>query len=437
MKALQLRLRRRWEKALFVAAIAAPSFAFVAYAGRLAIARYLANTGTVENVLRACSLDAPNPEYQLRLALLYQWVKADVLAARAAADRAVELGPHRSVMWTERARSCFAAGDLSCADRSYETAVRLAPNVPRYRVEAFNYYLVTGREAKALAHVKYLLTVRRDFASMVFDSWMRAGGSLSRLWAEAVDQTSGTDIRLAYIGFLSSIGNVDQALEYWPSVLMTKQPIEYDSIRPFLDHLLQIKRYNDAFSIWQDLLHRRDIADRSLNNLVYNGDFAQPPLNSGFDWHFARTPFVDIGVDEMSCFSAAQCVRVDFTVPTNEAYEPIYELVRVEPSTDYTLEAVVRSNDITSTSGIELRVRDEHCPDCILAKSVDLKGSTAWHNVTVRFVTAPATQFVRLSLYRERSRAYPVDIAGQFWIGSVRLSPTRLTDHVTERPSEP
>jgi hypothetical protein len=121
---------------------------------------------------------------------------------------------------------------------------------------------------------------------------------------------------------------------------------------------------------------------------------------------------------------------VDFEVKRNDDNEPVYQAVPVVPNGQYRLEAFVRSESITSDSGPRLRVRDPTCSECLDASSEPTIGTTRWHAVPLNFSTGPKTRLVQVSVWRPRSRAFPTEISGEFWLDAVSLTPAGPANEV-------
>jgi hypothetical protein len=66
-------------------------------------------------------------------------------------------------------------------------------------------------------------------------------------------------------------------------------------------------------------------------------------------------------------------------------------------------------------------VTDPDCPTCLDAVTDTTVGSTPWHNVTLSFTAGPKTQAVRVSVWRSRSRVFPMEISGTFWVDAVSV----------------
>src|SRR5208283_5403688 len=102
-----------------------------------------------------------------------------------------------------------------------------------------------------------------------------------------------------------------------------------------------------------------------------------------------------------------------------------YQIIPVAPNQAYALAAYVRSSDITSDSGPRLRVTDPACPRCLDASTDTTLASTPWRQVTLRFTAGAQTQAVRVSVWRARSRSFPMEISGSFWLDSVSVRAER------------
>ena len=114
-------------------------------------------------------------------------------------------------------------------------------------------------------------------------------------------------------------------------------------------------------------------------------------------------------------------MRLDFTVGQNDEYEAVYQIVPVAPDEAYLLTAYTRSESIASDSGPRLRVLDLACPACLNVSSETTVGTTPWHAVSLMFSTGPHAQVVRVSVWRPRSRSFPTEITGTFWLDAVSL----------------
>jgi hypothetical protein len=236
-----------------------------------------------------------------------------------------------------------------------------------------------------------------------------------------------SEVKVRYVDFLSDQGDNEAAHRIWRLVVVNPRQFPFSSAKPYLERLVGLDRIEEAASVWQDLermgIVRRPDGDEK-DNLIFNGDFEQFPLNAGLDWRWSdQLTYLALDFSAPGAYHGAHCLRLDFTVNRNDEYEPVYQIVPVLPNHAYMLQAYVRSEDITSDTGPSLRVSDtkqSSFPDAISETTV---GTTTWHPVRLSFSTGPQTQSVRLSIWRPRGRVFPTEISGTFWLDSVSLQP--------------
>jgi len=230
------------------------------------------------------------------------------------------------------------------------------------------------------------------------------------------------ELKAGYVDFLSDQGDNDAAYRIWRRVVADSPSFPFSTATPYLDRLIASSRIEEAVNVWQDLerLGIVEVANQK-DNLIFNGDFEQAPLKAGFDWRTGPATYLAVDFSAPGAYHGAHCLRVDFTVSRNDEFEPLYQIVPVLSRHDYTLEAFLRSQDITSDTGPCLRVSDTQpggFPDAVSETTV---GTTAWHPVRLSFSTGSKTQAVRVSLWRPRSRAFPTEISGTAWLDAVSL----------------
>lgn len=194
---------------------------------------------------------------------------------------------------------------------------------------------------------------------------------------------------------------------------------------PYLERLIGLGRIEEAVSVWQDLerigiVHRSEADEK--DNLIFNGGFEQFPLNAGFDWRWTgRLSYLAIDFSAPGAYRGVHCLRIDFAVSRNEEYEPVFQIVPALPNHTYRLGAYVRSEEITSDTGPQLRVSDVQQGSFRDALSETTVGTTPWHPVSLYFSTGRETKAVRLSVWRPRGRVFPTEISGSFWLDAVGL----------------
>jgi hypothetical protein len=296
--------------------------------------------------------------------------------------------------------------------------------VPLYHWEAAERGLRTQRLDEAVAQFRRLLEL--DPSSYTTGIWaaLRAVQSPDVIFQEMFADRTDSKLEMGYIDFLSAQGEDDAAYRIWKLAVANPRPFPFASASHYLERLIGLGRIEEAVSVWQDL-ERLGIVQRSKadekDNLIFNGDFEQFPLNVGFDWRVGRIAYLAVDFLAPGAYHGVHCLRIDFTVSRNDEYEPVVQIVPVLPNHTYRLGAYVRSEEITSDTGPHLRVCDIQQPGFPDALSETTVGTTPWHPVSLYFSAGPKTQAVRLSVWRPRGRVFPTEITGSFWLDAVTL----------------
>lgn len=373
------------------------------------------------------AFDPASPRAQYRLGKVYQDI--DPAESVRHLRRATELSPYSRLYWSELASTCESAGDMQCTDQATERLLTLCPMVPLYHWQAAQSYLQERRLDLSLTQFRRLLQLDPTYAWATWAS-LQTVAQPELIFQKGLAEGVDSEIRVGYVDFLSTQGDYDAAYRIWRLIVNNARPLPFSSAEAYLDRLIDLGRTEEAVHVWQDLerlgvVERPDVGEKDA--LIFNGDFERVPLNAGFDWRSNNVAYIRVNFSAFGAFHGTHCVRVDFTGPRNNEYEPVYQIVPVLPNHTYALTAYSRSEDITSESGPRLRVRDTKQPSFQDAITETTVGTTAWHPVRLLFSAGAETRSIRLSVWRPLGRVFPMDISGSFWLDAVSLKCTDCT----------
>lgn len=415
-------------RALLLAVVGLAGLALVPTSLRIGAASRLGDSGNITDLRRALAIDPADPELHRRLGI-YDTFLADppnTSEGLAHLRRATELAPLNAMYWANLGSACESTGDTACAQAAFDRLLVLNPMMPRYRWAVANFDLRTDRADEAMAQFRRLLEAgaARSYAERTFDICLRATGDAPAVFQSVLAGGKDPELKLDFVRYLSDHDQLDAAHQIWVKTVASSPPFAFSEASDYLAHLLSLGRYEDALGVWHDLERLgavERLPGRDPDNLVYNGGFEAQPINAGFDWHSAELPFLSFSFADPGAYQGSRCLRLDFSVKRNELYQPIYQFVAVEPGRAYRLEAYVRSENITSDTGPELRVFDPLHPENLDTSTETTIGTTRWHPVSVNFRPGPGTHFVMLAIRRERSRNFPTEISGTFWVDAISL----------------
>ena len=355
-RTFEVALQPRWRSVVFFLAVALGATFLGGEVIRRAFVAMLGESVEEGTLRRAVALDPANPELHHRLGM----VLCDTLGEASQTEgvkqlrRAIELNPYAARYWSDLASVCELAGDTACATEGVAQAVRLSPMTPQLHWVAANTFLRAGKRDAALAEFRRLLELDPSYGPATFHVCLGSLRGPELILQKVLPSGKDPRLRLAYLNFLSANESPDLAHQVWVETVQSGIPFPLPLATPYIEHLLELNRVEEAQGVWRDLEKLGVIpesAGKEEGNLIYNGDFEQTPLAVGFDWRDRVGPYVALDFSDEAAHTGRRCLRIDFTVSRNEEYLPVYQLVPVSPNQAYLLTAYVRSQDITSESG--------------------------------------------------------------------------------------
>jgi hypothetical protein len=419
-------LRPWWRVSLFLIPILAGSFWVAGQAIRVARVTYQVDTLSIPDLQKALQQDPGNPDLLHRLGWVYSYSPSDINLSEAVKylRQATEANPRRWDLWSDLGITCDFVGDTVCSDEAFQRAKLLNSMTPSLQWMLGNHYLLTDRQEMAFPCFRGLLDMDPDYLDATLRLCLRATKDPQAIYKGVVPQGKDATARFALLTILTSNGDYESAMRIWGQMIsgQDRSP-KVSTVKPFLDFLVDHNQIQDAATIWRDLQHAGVIppAPPPSANLLYNGSFDGPRLNTGFDWRTNDSPALIFDLSDASAYQGRKCLRIDFAVGQNADYDLVDQVVRIKANTQYQLTAYVRSDNLTSDSGPRLRVVEMGCGDCVDRTSEPTVGTTPWHSIDVKFTTRPQTQAVRVSFWRPQDQPYPSDITGTVWLDDVIL----------------
>lgn len=416
-------LRGRSRGMIFLLAILLPGVWLLLLAARVGLAATWGESLRLPTLRRAVALDRFNPELHFKLGTAYLWAEGgNPWAAAEELREATRLNRNAAEYWSALGKACYASGQQRCSDQAFERATRLNPSKPRFAWEAALHYAITRRPQAAWPHLRRLLRWQPERAPQAFDMLLRTGDDPEPVWRQLAS-AAGPEVSLSYLSFLVTHSRLAAAEKFWGELSSARSGLPLASASNYVEELLRRGHYRAAAQVWAYLQGAGVVGGSPAPSLVFNGGFERPPLPAGFDWHVQPQTYLTVDFADPGAHSGARALRLEFTVPDNADYEPVYQFIPVTPGRQYLLSAQVRSENITSDSGPRLRVADPQCAACLSLASAGTVGTQSWQVVELPFAAPAAAEVIRLSVWRPRSRSFPMSISGRFWLDDVDLRP--------------
>jgi hypothetical protein len=204
---------------------------------------------------------------------------------------------------------------------------------------------------------------------------------------------------------------------------------------PFFEELIREDRGDDARRAWREALAAAGLPhDEPPNqNLIWDGGFAQDFANGGLGWRWTPLLGISTEVDSDPAPNGSRAIRLDSNGGSNPGLDSPSEYVPVEPNRAYHFHGYMRTQGITTESGMRLSVTDPNHSGALNALTDNLTDSHPWTSVDADLTTGPATHFLLVRLFREPSRLFENKLEGTVWIADISLTPASARAGQTSR----
>jgi len=383
---------------------------------RIWVADYRVHSDRIDQMERGAALEPENASAWDRLGRARETdlVNPDPAGAVGDFQKAVARVPLSATYWMDLAGAYESIGNIP---RAREAFSRARAAYPASAVVAWSYG-------------NFLL--RRDDNAVQADPSL-AMPAVSQAWHKTQDADvllnqvlpATQDAYFQAIDFMAANGQPAGALVIWERLLTLGKPVELRRSFPLLEFLIQSDRAEEASRVWREALAAAGLPHNEPTNqsLISNGDFARDFLNGGLDWRWSFPFGASIGFDASPPSSGGRSLRLDFSGGANLDLAEPREFVPVEPSRNYHFHATLKTEGITTESGIFFSIGDPNHGAAVVSTE-NLTGSHSWMPVDVGYTTAPVTHFLLIQLRRSPSRLFENKLSGTAWIGDVSLTPS-------------
>ena len=188
----------------------------------------------------------------------------------------------------------------------------------------------------------------------------------------------------------------------------------------YIELLIGHGELNEGFEIWKEALREEGLKVPSDGNLITNGGFEQDKLlGGGFDWKIANVKGADVSFDSSVAFEGKRSLRIAFDGKENVNFCHVYQYVALRPETEYLLKTVVKSEKITTRSGVKIEIIG--IKPRLYSGSEPIMGSNEWKELSITFKTPAGSEGGLVRVRREETQKLDRFIAGTVWIDGFQL----------------
>lgn len=339
-------------------------------------------------------------------------------------EHAVKVDPRSASDWMNLAEAYEADGNIPGATAAYGRARQDYPISAEVSWKYGNFLLRQGQVSEGLKQVHRAVVTDYRLVPL----------ALSRVWNSDPDVhvilndvlPPGQYARLQALDFFAGIHERTAALETWKGVVSSAKavPISLGDAFPYLQYLIATDQATEAESTWREAIAaaRWPESQQASGSLIWNGGFEEPIASGGLDWRISQVAGAYTETDSNVHHSGAKSLRVDFTGGVNLDFWNVDQIVPVEPATNYVFEYFMRTQSISTESGLRFEVLDLN-DNQVNLMTPDLTGTNPWTPMKIDIATGHKTRFLDIRLRRLPSRLFDNKLSGTVWVDDVRLLP--------------
>jgi len=337
---------------------------------------------------------------------------------------AARISPDDYRGWLALGRALDRGGDAVEARKSFERAIKLAPNHFDPRWAFGNHLLRAGDRDGSFAQMRLALGNRPSALPLVFDYAWDAYRGDGKAIASALDPPR--QVRALLAALLIHRGRVDDAMDVWRGMVA---PSANDA-QKVAEALFYTGNFNRAYKVWTSVeIPNRPAPD--AGSLLSNGGF-EGRLSLGqkapfLTWQINPIAGVKVLQDLKEPREGQRSLRVGFDVRGNVAFTLASQTVPVRPSTSHLLTFSIRSDKLLSLSTPLVEVFDS-ARDLVggnrfrVATQPLSNGGGEWTDYKLEFTTNAQTEAVTVRIQRPPCPESPCPIEGHVWFDEFKLA---------------
>ena len=376
---------------------------------------------TKETLLKAARIDPSNPDPFHKLGVLHQWnlLQVDLKESARYFQKATQRNPLEQEYWLNLARIFQRMGETGASDHALENTILVFPTSYRGRWVAGNILLQREEIDRALPHFSYILAHYPNQSSLVYDVWRKAVDDpdfiLERLTPE--DPSSLNQ----YLAYLYGTGDAESAKKTWAKLASIGYKADRRGTIRHIDFLISRGELTEAAQVWKVRLRDEGLPVPSDGNTVTNGGFEREKvLGGGFDWRIATVAGAEVSFDHSLAFEGKSSLKITFNGKKNVNFKHVYQYVPLKPNTDYRLKAHMKTEAITTKSGLKIEIYG--VGPSFYKASESLIGDNGWKELTVPFRTPANSQGGVIRVRRSRTDKFDRFISGTVWLDNIQIT---------------
>ena len=406
--------------------LAISAVAWLPYAGVLhALASHYGASSNPDDWLRASKIEPANAENWYRLGRYRQldFEHSDLPLAITYYRRAVELDPHSPYYKLDLASALEMNGDDVEAEKYFRAAQENYPISAEVSWRYGNFLLRRQRLPEAYAEIHRAVLVDSKLLPLAVSRAWHSDPDVRILLDQVLSNTVEADWQA--LSYLVQVQEAAAALAVWNHLLGLKPRIDWKIVYAFIDLMTNQDRFEEAGSVWRQALAAEGNFPPASpgGSLIFDGGFESNPSNGGFGWRQQDVQGADFDFDTEEKHSGSRSARVIFDRTQNLDYGHLFQWVLVAPSTHYRFRGFIRTDHISTDSGMRFEIKDPRRPKDLDVLTMNETGTVPWTMEEAEFTTGPQTRLIYVALRRMAGTHFDNKLSGTVWVDDVAIVP--------------
>lgn len=339
---------------------------------------------------------------------LAHWRAAEVLQKNLPMDqqgpaiaeyqKAAALSPNDYRYWMSLGIAYERAGDVSKGEEALKRAIALAPSYSYPHWYLGNLLLRAARYDEAFSELRIAGKADAELEGQLFGlAWAVHSDDLAAMTKAVGDNPA--DRALFSLNLLGA-KHFEDGLKIWDGLSNDDKKANQKTAQQMIDTLKANGRFHDALKVWND-----STPDdyRAEMDQVFDGGFEKPiPYGPEivFGWQVNNNQQVQISIDPEKAQGGHRSLKLVYEARTNLETVSVFQLVTVQPATDYDLEFYISTKEMVTGSAPRVDILDTATNGVIASSTPAPIGTALWTKITTPFKTGEKSEGILLRVIR-------------------------------------
>src|SRR5215213_11349205 len=307
------------------------------------------------------------------------------VAAIAEYEKAVSLSANDYRFWMSLGTAFEQAGESNKAEQALKRAVALAPSYAYPHWYLGNLLLRNARYDEAFAELRLASQANLELQPQQFNLVWAIYSDDPEGLKNAVGPTS--EARAAFALYLLSQKHFEEGLRLWNGLSTEEKKANAGTAGKMITSLFTDFKFHHALKVWNDLGNEKY---RTEVGRVFDGSFEAASdygPETVFGWQVRGAPQVQIGIDSGRTHAGLRSLRFVFDVRASVEAVNVYQLVPVEPQTEYDFEGYVSTDKLTTAGAPQIDIVDATDTAVLISSPMAPTGTNGWNRISLSFKT--------------------------------------------------